>query len=104
MSALIEAIRTELGLAEGYLLPWRAFGCQIVDPAGVGDLLSCPAREAIHQCEVIGPHTQHRWSTHTIAHERAGNGHSCAAVGDGQLTVKIGDPVTGRTYVWWAGR
>jgi hypothetical protein len=71
-----------LGVEDGYLLDWRAFhGCQLVSQS-YKNALSCPEREAVWQCEVIGPHTKHRWSQHLMAHERFGNGHSCASVGD----------------------
>ena len=70
-----------LGVADGYVLPWWQFhGCQVVSQA-YRRALSCPEREAVWQCEVIGPHGQHRWSDHTIAHERYGNEHSCWTVG-----------------------
>lgn len=106
MSALDVAVRDQLGLTEGYLLPWRIFGCQAANGnlTRMAELLTCPYREARWQCEVIGPHTRHRWSEHLQAHERAGNGWGCNAIGDGQVRVLMGDPVTGRTYVRWAGR
>lgn len=82
----METVRAALGLEEGYLLPWSIVGCQAVNPYrdGPRSLLTCPVREAIYQCEVIGPHTRHRWSDHTISHERFGNGYSCRAIGDGR--------------------
>jgi hypothetical protein len=103
-TALDQAIREALDMSDGYLLPWRVFGCQVANPHRARLLLTCPYREAIHQCEVIGPHTRHRWSDHLVCHERAGNGWSCRSIGDGRVTVKMGDPVTGRTYTWWAAR
>lgn len=76
---LATAIRTALGLDEGYLLKWGSSGCQLVS-AEYQKLLSCPVSEAKWQCEVIGPHTKHRWTEHLKKHERAGNGWPCEAV------------------------
>lgn len=74
--------RELLGRKDGHIPDWRRFGgCQMISTR-YRALLSCPEREAVWQCEVIGPHTRHRWSDHLIAHERFGNGHSCWTVGD----------------------
>jgi hypothetical protein len=80
--AEVDAIREALGLAEGHLLSWKPTGCQLVSSAFVKQL-TCPYREAVWRCEVIGPHTRHRWSDHLKAHERAGNGYTCDAIGEG---------------------
>lgn len=74
-------IRRLLGLQEGHLLDWRSTGCQLVSRE-YRALLTCPYREAIWQCEVIGPHTQHRWSDHLQVHERIGNGYLCSSIRD----------------------
>lgn len=74
-----QAVRAALGLSDGYILDWRSSGCQLISHK-YRSLLSCPHHEAIWQCEVIGPHTTHRWSGHLIAHERAGNGWSCQVI------------------------
>ncbi|MEV0267733.1 hypothetical protein AB0H43_03075 [Hamadaea sp. NPDC050747] len=84
-------VRMALGLEEGYILDWRRLGCQYVNHR-VADLLPCPAREARWQCEVIGPHTRHRWSNHLIVHERLGNGYRCSAIGDGDWFFKPDAP------------
>lgn len=82
MRDLHQAVRDALGQSDGYLLDWRLTGCQLVSRE-YRALLRCPYREAIWRCEVIGAHTRHRWSEHLIAHERMGNGYSCASIGDG---------------------
>ena len=76
MDELTRYVRATLGQQEGYLLPWWAFGCQVANGniGRVRRLLTCSHWEAVNQCEVIGPHTEHRWSDHTISHERFGNG------------------------------
>lgn len=52
--------------------------CQVVGPEYAE---WCDYRESGGmRCEVVGPHRKHYWSEHTIAHERMGNGYSCAAV------------------------
>lgn len=79
-----EQIRTALGIGDGFLLPWQIVGCQYAHPYDAHKLLSCPVWESIHQCEVIGPHTNHRWSDHTISHERFGNGYGCWQIDDGR--------------------
>ena len=84
-----EEIRAALGIKEGYLLPWRIVGCQVVNPHEAHQLLTCPVRESVHQCEVIGPHEVHQWSDHTISHERFGNGYSCRAIGDGPRRTEV---------------
>jgi hypothetical protein len=90
LGVLVEMARTEdlhravtatLGRPDGYLLGWRPTGCQLVSLA-YRRLLPCPHREGIWQCEVVGPHIEHRWSDHLKVHERLGNGHSCRAIGD----------------------
>lgn len=87
---LDKAIREALGLGQGYILDWKmAGGCQLVSSTYRG-LLTCSYREAHWQCEVIGEHKEHKWSEHIVAHERVGNGHSCASVGDG-LAVLSGE-------------
>lgn len=74
------AIRAALGHPDGYLLPWTvAGGCQLVSRP-YRDLLTCPARESRWRCEVIGPHTRHRFSDHLVRHERAGDGYSCRSI------------------------
>lgn len=86
-----EAVRAALGLDEGYLLDWRtAGGCQLVNGAHYRRLTTCPYRESIWGCEVIGPHTRHRWSEHLMVHERVGNWYSCRAVGDMTLADLYG--------------
>lgn len=79
----MDSVRSALGLDEGYLLPRlrRIHGCQMTN-SFYASLLPCPYREALWQCEVVGSHTKHRWSSHLIKHERAGNGWACSAVGD----------------------
>lgn len=86
MDELTAYVRAALGQQEGYLLPWWVFGCQVANGniGRVRRLLTCPHHEAINQCEVIGPHTIHRWSDHTISHERFGNGYGCWQIGDGR--------------------
>lgn len=91
------SITAALGVTDGYILPWHLFGgCQVVSHR-YRRALSCPEKEAVWRCEVIGPHTRHRWSDHTIAHERYGNGHSCWTVGDpGEALGSMLD----RLYPW----
>lgn len=84
MENIHNAIRTALGCPDGYILDWRSGLCQVSD-ASAYRFLPCPYREAHWQCEVIGPHTQHRWSEHLKVHERMGNGWPCSAVGDRTL-------------------
>lgn len=84
MLRMYAAVMAQLGQNDGYLLPWSIVGCQVVNPYEAHQLLSCPVWESIHQCEVIGPHKVHRWSDHTISHERFGNGYACWSVGDGR--------------------
>jgi len=77
------AIRAALGLAEGYIPSWRMVGgCQLTN-FRYAELLTCPYREAVWRCEVIGPHTVHRWSDHLVRHERQGNGWSCLTIDRG---------------------
>ena len=75
------AVRAALGYPDGYILPWRAGLCQVLN-LRARSVLPCPYREGLWQCDVIGPHTEHRWSEHLTVHERMGNGYSCRAVGD----------------------
>lgn len=84
MSELYQAVRQALGQPDGYVLDWRATGCQLVS-GRYRALLTCPYHEAVWQCEVIGPHTIHRWSDHLMVHERLGNGHGCGYIGDATL-------------------
>jgi hypothetical protein len=84
MREMYAAVMDQLGQEDGYLLPWSIVGCQVVSPGAVRRLLSCDHWEAINQCEVIGPHKVHRWSDHTISHERFGNGYACWSIGDGR--------------------
>ena len=93
---LAVAVRNALGLAEGYVLGWRATGCQLVS-LEYRRLLTCPYREARWQCEVIGPHTVHRWSEHLKVHERMGNGYPCGHVGDLTLAELYGRDPAGPT-------
>jgi hypothetical protein len=81
MDELYAAVRAALDQPDGYLLGWRATGCQLVSPQ-YRALLTCSYRESLWRCEVIGPHERHRWSDHLIVHERIGNGYACEAVGD----------------------
>lgn len=81
---LHSAIRTALGYPEGYILGWRSGLCQVQN-LRADEILPCPYRESRWQCEVIGPHTQHRWSDHLMVHERMGNGWPCSMVGDRTL-------------------
>lgn len=69
----------------GKLLDWRITGCQLVSPEYCQSL-TCPVKEQIWQCEVVGPHTKHEWSDHLMVHERLGNGYSCSSIGD--MTLK----------------
>lgn len=78
---LATAVRAALGLSDGYVLDWRATGCQLVSPE-YRALLTCPVSESLWRCEVIGPHAGHRWSDHLKVHERLGNGYACEAIGD----------------------
>lgn len=89
---LSTAVRHALDLDEGTMWPWWALGCQVSGRTR-RDQMPCPEQEAVWRCEVIGPHTRHRWSNHLIVHERAGNGWACASIGDG---VEFGR----RLYPW----
>lgn len=84
MIDMYAAVRAALGQDEGFILSWRHTGCQLVSYE-YRQLLTCPYKESIWQCEVIGPHTVHRWSDHLKVHERIGNGYLCQAVGDATL-------------------
>lgn len=84
MEEFHHAIRTALGQPDGYILGWRSGLCQVSD-ASAYRFLPCPHREGMWKCEVIGPHTEHRWSDHLKVHERMGNGYPCSVVGDRTL-------------------
>jgi hypothetical protein len=91
-STLDQQIRHALDLDEGTMWPWWALGCQVSGRTRRNQM-PCPEQEAVWRCEVIGPHTRHRWSQHLITHERAGNGYGCRIIGDGVAFGK-------RLYPW----
>ena len=52
--------------------------CQVLDYSSP---LICPSRESGGvQCEVVGVHSEHWISDHTIRHSLAGNGWHCSAI------------------------
>lgn len=54
--------------------------CQVADP---GMLTPCPETESGGlQCEVLGEHTVHEVSAHTIRHATIGNGWRCSAIAE----------------------
>jgi len=60
-----------------HLLTWDTKRCQVV----ACEKLQCDHQESGGQyCEVLGPHTKHGYSEHTINHERYGNGYACSAI------------------------
>lgn len=69
------------GLTADTLQPCpRCTPCQVADP-GVVDLLPCPHTESVgYRCEVVGEHSEHGLTAHTIAHSLAGNGYACASL------------------------
>ena len=86
---LAKAVRTALGLVDGYVLDWRVTGCQLTS-SRYRALLTCGHRESRWRCEVIGPHVEHRWSEHLMVHERLGNGYGCQVIGDRTLASLYG--------------
>lgn len=71
------AVMAALGYPDGFIAGWRLTrGCQAAHSLSA-EILPCPYREARYKCEVVGPHTVHRWSRHTQRHERLGNGYPC---------------------------
>jgi len=93
MNNLHSEIRTALGQPEGYILGWRSGLCQVQNVSAYR-FLPCLHQESFWQCEVIGPHTRHRWSDHLKVHERMGNGWPCSAVGDRTLADLYEDRLT----------
>ncbi len=61
--------------------------CQVVDPLAA---LPCSSREGAgggYQCEMVGPHTQHRIGDHTVQHALAGSLYSCEASDQGSTSI-----------------
>lgn len=53
--------------------------CQVVNP-GVRGLTCSEVESGGFQCEVTGPHTQHRVGDHTTVHAWLGTGYTCAEI------------------------
>lgn len=53
--------------------------CPVMNPI-IERYLTCDAHEGIYRCQVVGPHSRHRVSQHTIDHAAWGNGYACSAM------------------------